>query len=60
MFVAYFFVKETKGVSLERMDELFGVAKFENVEELGQAARGSKRMEVEHVDQVEDVHQPKN
>lgn len=59
VFVAYFFVIETKGVSLERMDELFGVAKFDNVEELGEAVRGTKRMEVEHVDQVENVHQAK-
>ena len=57
--VAFLFVKETKGVSLERMDELFGVAKFENVEELGHAAatgNSCKRMEIEHRERVEDVH----
>lgn len=52
--VAVFFVKETKGVSLERMDELFGVAKFDNVEELGKAATTSgKTIEIEHDEQVD-------
>lgn len=59
--VAILFVKETKGISLERMDELFGVARFDNVDELGKAATEgrSKRMEIEHMhggtEQVESV-----
>ena len=34
-----FFIPETKGISLERMDELFGVANFQDVEDVGEAAR---------------------
>lgn len=60
--VTILFVKETKGISLERMDELFGVATFENVEELGKAATEgrSKRMEIERsegrAEQIESSH----
>lgn len=35
---AYFLVPETKGVSLERMDEIFGTTNFSGVEDLGVAA----------------------
>ncbi|TKA82549.1 hypothetical protein B0A55_02285 [Friedmanniomyces simplex] len=39
VFVAWFFVPETKGVSLERMDELFGVADFGGIEDVGVAGQ---------------------
>lgn len=39
VFVALFFVPETKGISLERMDELFGVANFGDIEDVGVAAQ---------------------
>lgn len=58
--IAFLFVKETKGISLERMDELFGVARL-NADELGKAAAegDSKRMEIERTEgaaeQVESV-----
>lgn len=58
--VAILFVKETKGISLERMDELFGGIARLNADELGIAARDSrsKRMEIENegtAEQVESV-----
>ncbi|KAJ4423891.1 hypothetical protein N0V82_001475 [Gnomoniopsis sp. IMI 355080] len=34
-----FFLPETKGLSLERMDELFGVADFSGIEDLGMATK---------------------
>lgn len=37
--IAIFFVPETKGISLERMDELFGVANFGDIEDVGVAAQ---------------------
>lgn len=43
-------------VSLERMDEVFGVADFSKVEDVGVAA---KRGETEASDQVEDVNMSK-
>ncbi|KAJ9639062.1 hypothetical protein H2204_003970 [Knufia peltigerae] len=39
---AYYLVPETKGVSLERMDELFGVTDFSGVEDVGHAAQHAK------------------
>ncbi|ERT01439.1 MFS quinate transporter [Sporothrix schenckii 1099-18] len=39
MAVLAFWVPETKGISLERMDELFGTADFSNIEDLGRAAQ---------------------
>jgi len=58
--VAILFVKETKGISLERMDELFGGVARLDADELGVAARDSrsKAMEIESegtVEQVESV-----
>ena len=35
----WFLVPETKGISLERMDELFGVANFGDIEDVGAAAQ---------------------
>ena len=34
----FFLLPETKGISLERMDELFGVANFSDIEDVGKAA----------------------
>lgn len=42
-------------ISLERMDEVFGVADFSNVEDVGIAARGAKRIDDED---VEDIQAP--
>ncbi|KAI7555106.1 hypothetical protein KC331_g58 [Hortaea werneckii] len=54
--IAWFFVPETKGVSLERMDELFGVASFGDIEDVGVAAQhGDVGKAVEEVDRTEDV-----
>ena len=39
---AVVWIPETKGISLERMDELFGVADFRNVEDVGLAAMNAK------------------
>ena len=38
----YFLLPETKGISLERMDELFGVANFADIEDVGKAAVAEK------------------
>ena len=46
---------ETKGVSLERMDELFGEYKMEDVEDIGEAAK--HREEKEKAVHVEEVRQ---
>ena len=53
--IAFFFVPETKGISLERMDELFGVANFGDIEDVGVAAQHGisekgEAMQVERVD----------
>jgi hypothetical protein len=37
--IAAMFVPETKGISLERMDELFGTASFGGIEDVGVAAQ---------------------
>ncbi|KAK4500602.1 hypothetical protein PRZ48_008791 [Zasmidium cellare] len=37
--IAWFFVPETKGISLERMDELFGGVDFGDIEDVGRAAQ---------------------
>lgn len=41
--VVALFVKETKGISLERMDELWGVAKLDEVEDLGAVAISARQ-----------------
>jgi hypothetical protein len=49
--LAWIFVPETKGVSVERMDEIFGVADYAAVEDLGTAAQHARAdMEKSHVD----------
>lgn len=42
-----FWIPETKGLSLERMDELFGVADFSGVEDLGTATKHADGGDVE-------------
>lgn len=52
--IAWFFVPETKGVSLERMDELFGGAYYGDIEDVGVAARtGSVGKAVPEVERFE-------
>ncbi|MCJ1417439.1 hypothetical protein MMC32_003783 [Xylographa parallela] len=51
-FFVWFFIPETKGVSLERMDELFGVADFKNIEDVGVAAQHAEQ-EKAHEIQIE-------
>ncbi|KAL1983817.1 hypothetical protein VTN96DRAFT_9903 [Rasamsonia emersonii] len=58
MAIAAFFVPETKGISLERMDELFGVADFSGVDDVGLAAKHAKEgtdIETSHVEAVPRV-----
>ena len=47
--IAFFFVPETKGISLERMDELFGTANFGDIEDVGVAAKTG------HLEKVHDL-----
>ena len=55
MFVfVWFLIPETKGVSLERMDELFGVAAFKNIEDIGVAARRNSSYHGD--DKARDLH----
>jgi len=57
---AYFLVPETKGISLERMDELFGVASFQGVEDIGEAAQHARAdVEKSQAIQVEQANSPK-
>lgn len=39
---AFFLVPETKGLSLERMDELFGMTDFSNIQDIGVASKSAK------------------
>jgi hypothetical protein len=59
IFVAWFLVPETKGISLERMDELFGTAQFGDIEDVGVAAQTGhlhgKEGDVGEVERVQDV-----
>ncbi|KAL1963326.1 hypothetical protein VTN77DRAFT_8447 [Rasamsonia byssochlamydoides] len=53
MAVVAFFVPETKGISLERMDELFGVADFSGLDDVGLAAKQANKgtdIEATHVE----------
>ncbi|KAI9659319.1 MAG: hypothetical protein M1821_001577 [Bathelium mastoideum] len=52
---AFFFVPETKGISLERMDELFGVASFEDVVDVGVAAQHAAMDEKDAAVHVEGI-----
>ena len=38
----FLLLPETKGISLERMDELFGTANFSDIEDVGKAAEDEK------------------
>jgi len=53
--IAVFFVPETKGVSLERMDEMFGVASYGDIEDVGVAAQAGHVEKVAAVEQVEQA-----
>jgi hypothetical protein len=45
MFVfVWFFIPETKGISLERMDELFGAEKKMEIEDLAVVARERRQL----------------
>jgi len=55
MAVAAFWVPETKGLTLERMDELFGVADFSGIEDVGLAGQHKiegKDIPTSHVEEV--------
>ncbi|MCJ1289880.1 hypothetical protein MMC34_001413 [Xylographa carneopallida] len=49
VFFVWFFIPETKGVSLERMDELFGVADFKNIEDVGIAAQHAEQEKAQEI-----------
>ncbi|KAF7551242.1 hypothetical protein G7Z17_g5164 [Cylindrodendrum hubeiense] len=53
MAIVAFWIPETKGISLERMDEVFGIADFSKIEDLGVAAKHARRDD--DADQVEDA-----
>ncbi|KAM5343755.1 hypothetical protein ACJ41O_012292 [Fusarium nematophilum] len=58
MAICAWWIPETKGISLERMDEIFGGADFTNVEDVGIAARHAKRVD-DDADQAEDARSSK-
>jgi sugar porter (SP) family MFS transporter len=47
MAIVPFWIPETKGISLERMDEIFGAADMSNVDGLGVAAQQADKLDVE-------------
>ena len=50
---AFFLVPETKGLSLERMDELFGMTDFSGVQDIGVASKTAKGdIEAVHVEET--------
>ncbi|KAK6715703.1 hypothetical protein SNK04_006659 [Fusarium graminearum] len=53
MAVVAYWIPETKGISLERMDEVFGIADFSKVEDVGVAASRAKRIDDENVEDVQ-------
>ncbi|KAM0378873.1 hypothetical protein ACHAPY_006595 [Fusarium culmorum] len=53
MAVVAYWIPETKGISLERMDEVFGIADFSKVEDVGIAASRAKRIDDENVEDVQ-------
>ena len=54
VFIVYFFCPETKGVSLERMDELFGSGVLQDAEDVGIAAQHAADEKREDI-QVETI-----
>ncbi|RDL34803.1 Uncharacterized protein BP5553_07931 [Venustampulla echinocandica] len=58
MGILAFWLPETKGISLERMDEIFGAADMSNVEDLGVAAKRAKNVD-EQLEEEETVHTSK-
>ncbi|TPX11622.1 uncharacterized protein E0L32_007601 [Thyridium curvatum] len=58
MAIAGCWVPETKGISLERMDEIFGTADFSHIEDVGLAARHAEKAGVDG-DHEEDSNRSK-
>ncbi|KIV87704.1 hypothetical protein PV11_03234 [Exophiala sideris] len=57
---AFFLIPETKGVSLERMDELFGTTDFSGIEDVGLAAQHAKGdIETVHMENEQPHHELK-
>ncbi|KAH8176773.1 sugar transporter domain-containing protein [Sarocladium implicatum] len=52
MAICSFWLPETKGVSLERMDELFGTADFSKIEDVGAAAKHAREDEAQDKENV--------
>lgn len=51
---AWFLIPETKGVSLERMDELFGGAHLDTVD-IGVAAQAADKIDTTHIEMENKV-----
>lgn len=51
----WFLIPETKGISLERMDELFGTTNFGDIEDVGEAALRKASLDEQH-----EVHENKS
>ncbi|KAI5458839.1 hypothetical protein BGZ63DRAFT_362069 [Mariannaea sp. PMI_226] len=58
MAILAFWIPETKGVSLERMNEIFGAADMSDVDDLGTAAKQAEKIG-EDLEEVESAHAPK-
>ncbi|CAO2658482.1 Nn.00g062050.m01.CDS01 [Neocucurbitaria sp. VM-36] len=52
MAICAFWLPETKGVSLERMDELFGANNMSKIEDIGMAAKQAENLDLEEVEKV--------
>ena len=53
-------IPETKGISLERMDELFGTTNFGDIEDVGQHAQRKASLTDEHDETVEVIGGKRN